>query len=99
MPACHAADALTLVWTRSSRPDFARSDFPYRPLGLVVVHDDVGALGRAGRGEVELLGGAVAVVEASLDLGDGAPRRQVSRPGASECLLARDGHEDVEVPP
>jgi hypothetical protein len=63
------------------------------------VHDDVGVIGWADGGEVELLGGAVAVVEAPLDFGDGAVHRLVSGPGAIQCLLERDGHEDAQVPP
>ena len=75
------------------------SGLPGRLPGLVVVHDDVGVLGRAGRVEVELLGGYVAVTVASLDLGGGSERGLVSGPGAIQCLLERSGHEDAQVPP
>ncbi len=44
---------------------------PYRLLRIVVVHDDVGVVGRANRGEVELLGGDVALAPAALDGGGG----------------------------
>jgi hypothetical protein len=63
------------------------------------VHDDVGVIGRAGRVEVELLGGYVAVAVASLDFGGGSEQRLVSGPGAIQCLLERGGHEDAQVPP
>lgn len=73
-------------------------DFPGGSPGLVVVHDDVGVIGRAGRGEVELLGGDVAGAEAPLDFGGGSESRQVPDPGALQCLPERGGHEDAQVP-
>ena len=48
------------------------SDLPGGPPGLVIVHDDVGVIRRAGRGEVKLLGGDVAGAEAPLDFGGGS---------------------------
>lgn len=75
------------------------SDFPDGPLRLVVVHDDVGEIGRADRVEVVLLGRQVAVAEALLDPGGGSQRRQVTSAGASQGLLERGGHEDAQVPP
>lgn len=63
------------------------------------MHDDVGVIGRAGRAEVELLGGYVAVAVASLDFGGGSEQRLVSGPGTIQCLLERGGHEDAQVPP
>ena len=77
----------------------ARSDFPGGPPGLTVVHDDVGVIGRAGRGEVEFLGGDVAGAEAPLDFGGGSESRQVPDPGAIQYLLERCGHEDAQLPP
>jgi hypothetical protein len=71
---------------------------PRRAAGLVVVHDDVGVIGRAGRGEVELLGGNVAGAEAPLDFGGGSESRQVPDPGAVQYLLERGGHQDAQVP-
>jgi hypothetical protein len=72
-----------------------RSDLPRGTLGLVVVHDDVGVIGRAGRGEVELLSGDVAGAESPLDFGGGSESRQIPDPGAIQYLLERGGHEDV----
>src|SRR5215472_6558826 len=73
-------------------------DLPGGPLGLIVVHDDVGVIGRAGRGEVELLGGDVAGAEAPLDFCGGSQSRQIPDPGAIQYLLERGGHEDAQVP-
>ena len=75
-----------------------RSDFPRGPPGLVVVHDDVGVIGRACRSEVELLGGDVAGAEAPLDFCGGSESRQIPDPGAIQYLLERGGHEDAQVP-
>jgi hypothetical protein len=46
------------------------------------MHDDVGVIGRAGCGEVELLGWDVAGAEAPLDFGGGSESRQVPDPRA-----------------
>src|SRR5207253_4089007 len=65
------------------------SALPGGPLGLVVVHDDDGEIGRADRVEVVLLGRQVAVAEALLDPGGGSKRRQATHAGASQGLLER----------
>lgn len=78
------------------------SDFPGRPLELIVVHDDVGVVGWVGCGEVELLGGDIAVAPGPFDFGDvggGSGQRCASVPGAIYRLLEGDGHEDAQVPP
>ena len=62
------------------------------------MHDDVGALLRACRVEVELLGGYVATAVASLDLGRGLGRALIARGGASECVFERGGEEDTQFP-
>jgi len=68
---------------------------------LIVVHDDVGVVGWAGNGEVELLGGDVAVAPGPFDfggVGGGSGQRSASVPGAIYRLLEGDGHEDAQVP-
>jgi hypothetical protein len=76
------------------------SDFPARSLELIVVHDDVGVVGWAGGGEVELLGGDIAVAPGPFDVGGvdgGSGRHCASVPGAIYRLLEWDGHEDAQL--
>lgn len=80
-------------WVRSEC-----SGLPCRPLELVVVHDDVGQIGRADRSEVELLGGDVAVAPAPRDVG-GGQHPLLSDHGAINGLRERGRHEDAQVPP
>lgn len=63
------------------------------------MHDDVGVIGRAGSGEVVLLGGNVAAAVAPLDVGGGSVQQLVPDPGTIERLLERCGHKDAQIPP
>ncbi|MBO3751811.1 hypothetical protein J5X84_37555 [Streptosporangiaceae bacterium NEAU-GS5] len=66
---------------------------------LIVVHDDVSVIGRAGCREVELLGWDVAVAPGPFDLGGigGSGHRHAAGQGAIYGLLEVDGHEDPQI--
>ena len=70
---------------------------PDRLLGLVVVHDDVGAIGRADGSEVELLGGDVTLAPAPFDF-DRTGHPALSDHGTIHGLLECGRHEDAQVP-
>jgi hypothetical protein len=78
------------------------SDVPGRLVELIVVHDDVSVIGRAGCREVELLGWDVAVAPGPFDLGGiggigGSGHRHAAGQGAIYGLLEVDGHEDPQI--
>ncbi len=84
--------------TRGRSPWSEGTDLPRRLLRVVVVHDDVGVISRAGGVDVELLGGSKVLAAASLDCGGVSEQRRVSGSGASQCLFEPGGHGE-QVPP
>ena len=77
-----------------SDPGYVRASQAGLP-GIVVVDDDVGVFGRAGRVEVELLGGQVAAAVAPLDLGGGS--WTASGPGSGRDPVSSRTRTDTKM--